>query len=94
MTEKEQAMLEEVWVVIGKPLTQGAEWFFLNKMFAAENDAKWVASVMDSQSDDFRHYDENGKKREVAEAPRHTYIAAKFDSSMVKATLHDTRKRN
>lgn len=87
-------MLSEVWVVIGKPLTQGANWFFLDKMFASEKEAKWVADVMDSQSDDFRHYDENGNNRKISEAPRHEYVVASFDSSIVKATFRDLRKRN
>ena len=87
-------MLDKVWVVMGKPLTQGADWFFLDKMFATKKEAKWVASVMDSQSDDFRHYDENSKVREVSDAPRHEYIVANFDSSMIRAVFHDVRKRD
>lgn len=87
-------MLDKVWVVIGKPLTQGAEWFFLDKMFATEKEAAWVASVLDSQADDFLHYDENGENRTSAEAPRHEYVVASFDSAMVKATFRDLRKRN
>ena len=94
MTAKEQTVLDEVWVVIGKPLTQGAKWFFLDKMFASEKEAKWIADVMDSQSDDFRHYNEHGEARKISEAPRHEYVVASFDSSMVKATLRDIRKRN
>ena len=87
-------MLAEVWVVIGKPLTQGADWFFLDKMFASKEEAEWVSSVMDSQADDFRHSDENGNPRRKVEAPRHEYIVANFDSFMVKAVFRELRKRD
>ena len=87
-------MLKEIWVVIGKPLTQGTDWFFLDRMFTTKDEAKWVADVMDSLSYDFRHYDKNGKNREISEAARHEYIVAKFDSDMVKAVFRDIRKKD
>jgi hypothetical protein len=94
MTIKESIMLKEIWVIMGKPLTPGTDWFFLDRMFVTEDEAKWVADVMDSLSYDFRHCDKNGKNREIAEVARHEYIVANFDSDMVKAVFRDIRKRD